>query len=152
MSTELAVRSTDQRALFQQAVALVGTGFTSVQSTNSSDPAAALRQEFLAAPWVTMAITLGQISICCLCLGLAWGRYVWMTLLCGQALLLILANVIYIIAIGVRCQPLEKVWDMTVAGSCPNASVAVGVTYAHGGKSMKLRHHQQHIWLCLGGC
>lgn len=87
-------------------------------------------------PWYLVSVTLSKISICLFFMALlkrARARQ-WRVLLAGLIILMAATNLALALAVYLRCQPLAKVWDGAVVGSCADPAIQTGFGYAQGGR------------------
>ncbi|KAK4141160.1 uncharacterized protein C8A04DRAFT_39295 [Dichotomopilus funicola] len=118
-------------------IALLATIFGVLEGTAPDGPRA-MMFNVIGQPWYLVSVTLSKISICLFFMALlkrARARQ-WQVLLAGLIILMAATNLALALAVYLRCQPLAKVWDGAVVGSCADPAIQTGFGYAQGAFSV----------------
>ncbi|KAH6620817.1 hypothetical protein B0J18DRAFT_410656 [Chaetomium sp. MPI-SDFR-AT-0129] len=118
-------------------IALLATIFGVLEGTAPDGPRA-MMFNVIGQPWYLVSVTLSKISICLFFMALlkrARARQ-WRVLLAGLIILMAATNLALALAVYLRCQPLAKVWDGALGGSCADPAIQAGFGYAQGAFSV----------------
>ncbi|KAI1084042.1 hypothetical protein F5B20DRAFT_576982 [Whalleya microplaca] len=111
---------------------LVGVIFTIVGSVGQGQLEVALQFDFLAQPWLNMALTVSTVSTCLSVLSLDSRVGIWRVALDIQIIPLLLVNLAFAFAILLQCRPLERLWKPSIPGECWSLSIRQNLGYFQG--------------------
>ncbi|KAH6851118.1 hypothetical protein B0I37DRAFT_128857 [Chaetomium sp. MPI-CAGE-AT-0009] len=116
-------------------IALIATIFGILEGT-APDGSRALQFNVIGQPWYLVSVTLSKISICFFFMDLLRRARQWRVLLAGLIVLMAAINLAFALVVYLQCQPLEKAWNPSVAGSCSDPKIQVNFGYAQGAFSV----------------
>ncbi|KAJ2896348.1 hypothetical protein MKZ38_005612 [Zalerion maritima] len=126
----------DYSIVISMVVGLVGTIMTIAEALSMHTPMKALMFSTLSRPWTTMGAAMAKISICFFFLRLVGKQRPWNILLAAQIVVLSIVNTLSTLTTNLQCQPLEKLWNSVVEGTCWDPMVQQNIGYAQGSFSV----------------
>lgn len=111
-------------------MAFIGTIFSMIEGTADTS-ARAIEFNILGQPFYLITATLAKISICFSFIALV-GLGGWRTLLSTLIFVMAFTDFCSALTTNLQCQPLEKLWEPELDGSCWDPSVQTNIGYFRG--------------------